>query len=91
MGPQLHPQPDVYYTSSRVFVQGDQAALLGQYGKDEFLSMRFVKEDGRWKITDFAFSDKAYPAESVYAMVPPPRGSLRARGGAVAERRAGIR
>jgi hypothetical protein len=55
MGSQLHPQPDVHYTSSKVFVQGDEAALLGQYGKDGFLSMRFVKEDTRWKIKDFAF------------------------------------
>jgi hypothetical protein len=76
LGSQLHPQPDVHYTSSRVFVQGDEAALLGQYGKDGFLSMRFVKEDGRWKIKDFAFSDKAYPAGSVYAMVPPAAGAF---------------
>jgi hypothetical protein len=73
---QLHPQPDVHYTSSKVFVQGDDAVLLGQYGKDGFLSMRFVKEDGRWKIMDFAFSDKAYPAESVYAMIPPAAGAF---------------
>jgi hypothetical protein len=76
LGSQLHPQPDVHYTSSRVFVRGDEAALLGQYGKDGFLSMRFVKEDGRWKIKDFAFSDKAYPAGSVYAMVPPAAGAF---------------
>jgi len=80
MGSQLHPQHDVYYTSSGVFVQGDQAALLGQYGKDEFLSMRFVKEDGRWKIKDQVFSDKAYPAESVYAMLPPAAGAFERAG-----------
>ncbi|MFI5117642.1 MAG: nuclear transport factor 2 family protein [Terriglobales bacterium] len=80
MGSQLHPQPDVHYTSSKVFVQGDEAALLGQYGKDGFLSMRFVKEDGRWKIKDFAFSDKAYSAESVYAMIPPAAGAFERAG-----------
>lgn len=80
MRPQLHPQPDVHYTSSKVFVQGDEAALLGQYGKDGFWSVRFVKEDGRWKIKDFAFSDKAYPAESVYAMIPPPAGAFERAG-----------
>src|SRR5271155_895196 len=42
MRPYLRPRPDLHYTSSRVFVQGDQAVLLGQYGKDEFVSMRFV-------------------------------------------------
>ena len=80
MGSQLHPQPDVHYTSSKVFVQGDEAALLGQYGKDGFLSMRFVKEDRRWKIKDFAFSDKAYPAESVYAIIPPAAGAFERAG-----------
>ena len=80
MGSQLQPQPDVHYTSSKVFVQGDEAALLGKYGKDEFLSVRFVKEGGRWKIKDFTFSDKAYPAESVYAMVPPAAGAFERAG-----------
>jgi hypothetical protein len=61
-------------------VQGDNAALLGQYGHDGFLSIRFVKEDGRWKINDFAFSDKAYPPESVYAMVPPVPGAFERAG-----------
>ena len=69
---QLHAQPHAHYTSSKVFVQGDEAVLLGQYGKDEFWNMRFVKEDGRWKIRDFAGSDKAYAPESVYAMISPP-------------------
>src|ERR1700719_4090012 len=77
---QLHPQPDAHYTSSKVFVQGDEAVLLGQYGKDEFWNMRFVKEDGRWKIKDFAGSDKAYPAESVYAMIPLPAGAFERAG-----------
>jgi len=80
LGSQLHPQPDVHYTSSKVFVQGDEAALLGQYGQEGFLSMRFVKEDGRWKIEDFAFSDKAYPAESVYAIIPPAAGAFKRSG-----------
>jgi hypothetical protein len=80
MRPQLHPQPDVHYTSSKVFVQGDEAALLGQYGQDGFLSIRFVKEDGRWKIKDFVFSDKAYPVESVYALIPPTPGAFERAG-----------
>jgi hypothetical protein len=80
MRPLLHPQPDVHYTSSKVFVQGDEAALLGQYGKDGFLSLRYVKQDSQWKIKDFAFSDKAYPADSVYAMIPPPAGAFERAG-----------
>jgi hypothetical protein len=80
MRSQIRARPDVHYTSSRIFVQGDQAALLGQYGKDAFLSMRFVKEDGRWKIKDEAFSGNALHADSVYAMLPPPAGAFERAG-----------
>jgi hypothetical protein len=80
MRPYLRPRPDAHYTSSRTFVQGDEAVLLGQIGKDQFVSMRFVKEDGRWKIKDQVFSDKAYPAESVYAVIPPVAGAFERAG-----------
>jgi hypothetical protein len=76
----IPPQPDVHYTSSKVFVQGDEAVLLGQYAKDDYLSVRFVKEDGSWKIEDFAGSDKPYPPASVYAMLPPPAGAFERAG-----------
>jgi hypothetical protein len=80
MRPYLRARPDAHYTSSRTFVQGDEAALLGQIGKDQFLSMRLVKEDGRWKIKDQAFSEQAYAAESVYAMIPPAAGAFERAG-----------
>jgi hypothetical protein len=80
IGAQLRPQPDVHYTSSKVFVQGDDAVLLGQIGEGQYLEMRLVKEDGRWKIKDFASSEKAYPAESVYALLPPPPGAFERAG-----------
>jgi hypothetical protein len=80
MRPHLRPRPDAHYTSSNVFVQGDEAVLLGQYSPNQFLSMRLVKEDGRWKIKDQVFSDKAYPAESVYAMIPPSAGAFERAG-----------
>ena len=76
----MHAQPDVHYTSSRVFVQGEEAALLGQYARGGFLAMRFVREDGRWKIRDRVSSDRAYPAESVYAMIPPAGGAFERAG-----------
>ncbi len=81
MRPYLRARPDAHYQSSKVFVQGDEAVLLGQIRETQFLSMRFVKEDGRWKIQDQAWSDKAYPAQSVYAILPPPPGAF-ARAGA---------
>ena len=80
MRPYAHPRPDVHYTSSKVFVQGDEAALLGQSGKDQFVSMRFVKEDGHWKIKDQAWSNQAYHADSVYAMIPPAAGAFERAG-----------
>jgi hypothetical protein len=78
--PYLRPRPDAHYTTSKTFVQGGEAALLGQIGKDQFLSMRLVKEDGRWKIKDQVFSDKAFPADSVYAMIPPAAGAFERAG-----------
>lgn len=76
----LHPNSNVHYTSSKVFVQGNEAVLLGRYSQNFFLSLRFVKEDGRWKIEDLASSDKPYPAESVYAMFHRRPEHLSARG-----------
>ncbi len=84
MRPLIQPQPDLHYTSSRIFVQGDQAVLLGQYshgqGNDQFLSMRFVREDGHWKIKDQVFNDKPYSPESVYSMLPPAAGAFERAG-----------
>jgi hypothetical protein len=76
----VRPRPDVHYASSRVFVQGNEAALLGQCGKDQFLSMRFVREDGLWKIKGQVFGNKAYHPDSVYAMIPPGAGAFERAG-----------
>jgi hypothetical protein len=70
--PYFRPRPNEHYTSSKVFVQGDDAALLGQIAEEQFLGMRLVKEAGLWKIKDQIWSDKPYHADSVYAMIPPP-------------------
>jgi hypothetical protein len=81
MRPLLRALPDVHYTASKVFVQGDEAALLGKSSQNQFLSMRFVNEDGRWKIKDQVWGDRAFHPDSVYAMVPPGAGAF-ARAGA---------
>ncbi len=78
--PLFRARPDAHYTSSRVFVQGDDAVLLGQIGEGQFLRMRLVKEDGLWKIKDQVWSDKPYNADSVYAMVPPVAGAFERAG-----------
>jgi hypothetical protein len=80
MRPYLRPRPDVHYTSSKVFVQGDEGVLLGQSGKDQFLSTRFVMEDGRWKIKDQKWGDRAFHTESVYAVIPPAGGAFERAG-----------
>ena len=80
MRPYLRPRPNAHYTTSKIFVQGNDAVLLGQIGEQQFLSMRFVREDGRWKIKDQVFSEKAYPADSVYAMIPPAAGAFERAG-----------
>jgi len=80
MRPYLRARPDAHYTSSKVFVQGDEAVLLGQIAKDQFLSMRLVKEDGRWKIKDQKWGDTAFNANSVYAMIPPAAGAFERAG-----------
>src|ERR1700722_18688543 len=80
MGALLHPQPDLHFTSSKVFVQGDQAVLLGQIGKDQYLKMRLVKQDGSWKIKDQAFSEQAYTADAAYAIIPPAAGAFERAG-----------
>jgi len=80
MRPYLRPRPDLHYTSSKVFVRGDDAVLLGQYAKDQFLSLRFIKEDGRWKIKDQDFNNEPYHPDSVYAMLPPAAGAFERAG-----------
>jgi hypothetical protein len=76
MRPYIRPRPNVHYKSSTTYVQGDEAVLLGQSSEGPFLGMRFVQEDGRWKIKDQVWNNKAYPANSVYAMIPPPPGAF---------------
>jgi hypothetical protein len=76
----LHPSPNVHYTVSKVFVQGNEAVLLGQYAPGWFISLRYINEDGQWKIKDLASGDKPFPAESVFAMLPPPAGAFERAG-----------
>jgi hypothetical protein len=80
MRPYVRPRPDRHYTASKIYVQGDTAALLGQSGKEQFLSMRFVRQDGLWKIKDQAGSNVPYDADAVYAMVPPAFGGFERAG-----------
>jgi len=78
--PYIRPRPNAHYTSSKVFVQGDDAVLLGQIAEKQFVSMRLVREDGLWKIKDQVWNEKPYHADSVYARLPPPGGAFERAG-----------
>jgi hypothetical protein len=76
MRPVLRPQPDLHYSASRVYVQGDRAALLGSWGPEKFLTMIFIREDGRWKIKERGFRNTAPDPAMVYGMLPPENGAF---------------
>jgi hypothetical protein len=80
MRPYIRPRPEAHYTASKIFVQGDDAVLLGQSGENNFLNMRFVKEDGRWKIKDQVRGNTAFHPNSVYALIPPAAGAFERTG-----------
>ena len=77
----VRARPSVRYQATKVFVQGDAAALIGQFGDQsasqdaaQYFSMRFIRESGGWKILDQSFSNVAIDPASLYALVPPPNG-----------------
>lgn len=76
MRPFLRPRPEIHYVASRVYVQGDRAALLGSFGPENFLTIIFVREDGRWKIKAQGFRNTAPDPGMVYAMLPPADGAF---------------
>src|SRR5215467_10400678 len=45
----IRADPSARYRATKVFVQGDLAALIATT-KDQFVSMRFSRENGAWKI-----------------------------------------
>jgi hypothetical protein len=71
----IRPQPSVRYQAIKVLVRGDQAALIGRSG-EQYLSMRFVREIGAWKILDQAWSNVAIDPASIYTLVLPEDGAF---------------
>jgi hypothetical protein len=69
------PQPTIRYQAIKVLIQADEAGLIGRSG-DQYLTMRFVRESGAWKILDEAFSQTAIDPASIYALIPPQTGSF---------------
>lgn len=71
----IRPNPTTRYRASKVFVQGDMAALIATMS-DQFISMRFARENGAWKILDQTWNNVAIDPASLYALVPPPDGAF---------------
>jgi hypothetical protein len=72
----MRPQPSLQYKPTKTVVQGDQAALIVEASGDRHISMRFVREDGAWKIADQVWSDQPQDPHSIYALVPPADGAF---------------
>ena len=76
MRPCMRPRPDRQYRASKIFVQGDEGALLAEAVPDSFVTMTVRREGGQWKIQDQMWRDSAADDNSVYALVPPGPGAF---------------
>ena len=70
------PRPDARYHATKSFVRGDEAVLLVESASDSFVTMTFRREGGQWKLQDQFFRNTAANPNSVYALLPPPRGAF---------------
>ena len=75
MKDRIRPRPSVRYGVTKMLVQGDMAALVGTMD-DQFLSMRFVRENGAWKILDQSGSNVPLDPASLYVLLPPADGAF---------------
>jgi len=76
MRPYVRPVPAQRYHAFKIFVQGDEAAVLAQAVVGNFVNLTLRKESGRWKIDEYALRDSAPDTDSVYALAPPESGSF---------------
>lgn len=76
----LRPTPGAHYDVTASLVQGDQAAVLGHFSGSSFMSMRFVRQSGDWKVNDISWSENPLDSASIYALLPPPGGAFERAG-----------
>jgi hypothetical protein len=74
--PLTRPWPEARYRAYKIFVQGDEAAVLAQVAAHSFVNMTLHKEDGEWKIRNQVWRQSAADANSVYALLPPEGGAF---------------
>jgi hypothetical protein len=81
--PHLKPQanPGIHYEAVAVTARGDRAALIARVtgvrqGGVQYDRVRFVREDGSWKVAGEVWSDQPVDPATLYAMAPPAGGAF---------------
>lgn len=80
MRPYARPRPERQYRASKIFVRGDNAAVLAEAVPGSFLTMTLHREAGEWRIRDQAWRNTAADANCVYALAPPDPGAFASAG-----------
>lgn len=73
--------PGTHYEALAVAARGNHAALIGKItgvsqGSVQYDLVRFVREDGAWKVAEEGWSDRPLDPAVLYAMVPPADGAF---------------
>ena len=78
--PYARPRPERQYRASKIFVRGDNAAVLAEAVPGSFVTMTLHREGGEWRIRDQAGRNTAADPNCVYALVPPDPGAFASAG-----------
>ncbi len=74
--PYARPRPERRYRASKIYVRGDNAAVLAEAGPASFVTMTMQREGGAWKIRDQAGRNTPADPNCVYALLPPDPGAF---------------
>jgi hypothetical protein len=78
----MRPQPTARYVATKTLVEGEKAATIAAMSdssnpaRHNYVSMRFVREQGAWKIADQVWSETAPDPASIYTLSPPEDGAF---------------
>ncbi|HEX5410306.1 MAG TPA: hypothetical protein VFZ27_00430 [Terriglobia bacterium] len=77
----LPSHPGVHYEALEVAARDDHAALIGKitgvsHGSVQYDRVRFVREDGAWKVAEEVWSEHPADPAVLYAMLPPADGAF---------------
>jgi len=73
--------PAIHYEALAVAARNDHAALIGKitgvsHGSVQYDRVRFVREDGSWKVAEEIWSEQPVDPAALYAMLPPADGAF---------------